>query len=210
MDIYITKNDTQLGPFSEDQLMGMLSGSVVSPRDLAWCEGAADWQALYSLLGLPAPPPSKPLKPKGVGGWLLIFCVGLTVLGPLITLGQIGASWHQAEPAFVMFPTIKTVIMWENFGFIVFAISGFVVGCIIWSGHSEGRNLARRFLLIRFIGFVTIEVIALFLMSGLPAAVISQGLSQFIIGIAQHSIIFLIWWFYFKKSKRVRNTYGEE
>ena len=30
-----------------------------------------------------------PTQYKGVGGWLLLFCLGLTVFGPLITLGKL-------------------------------------------------------------------------------------------------------------------------
>ena len=57
MHIYIAKNGTKTGPYSEEQVRGMLTGGLVSVDDSAWCEGAVDWQPLHSVLGLKQPPP---------------------------------------------------------------------------------------------------------------------------------------------------------
>lgn len=57
MHIYIAKNGTKTGPYSEEQVRGMLTGGIVSVDDSAWCEGAVDWQPLHSVLGLKRPPP---------------------------------------------------------------------------------------------------------------------------------------------------------
>ena len=219
-----------MGPFGQDQVIGMLSGGLVASTDLAWCQGVADWQPLHTLLGLPPPPPvvaassvttastvsttppstaAQPTSPTGVGGWLTFFCVGLTILGPLVVLGSIANTWSEAKPAFVSFPAIKAAIIWESAGSIVLLIYGFIVGCIVWSGSPQGRTIARRYLLIRFFGFVGIEVFALFLLRDIPASAFSEVVLQMVIAIAQNAIAFLIWWFYFKKSKRVSNTYGE-
>src|SRR6476646_4200612 len=99
MQIYIAKNGSQTGPFTEEQTRGMVSAGSHSPDDLAWIEGAADWQPLHSILGISQPPPisNPPVQashgpsitndgPTGVGGWLVFFCVGLTILSPLVVL----------------------------------------------------------------------------------------------------------------------------
>ena len=106
MNIYISKSGTQTGPFGEEQLQGMLAEGVVAPDDLAWREGLPEWQPLHLLLGIhqpppiPAAPPPMPAPapistpsaqaagPVGVGGWLVFFCVGLTIISPLLSLSK--------------------------------------------------------------------------------------------------------------------------
>lgn len=147
-------------------------------------------------------------SPKGVGGWLLLFCVTLTILSPLANLAQISGIWLQAESALNEFPTLKLAILWENTGRIVLVIYGFIVGCMLWSGNPNGREIAKTFLLIRIFGFIGIEFIAVLIMGDLPTEVSAHVVGSALGAVFRNLIVFLIWWFYFKKSKRVRNTYG--
>jgi hypothetical protein len=156
-----------------------------------------------------APSPVAATGPKGVGGWLVLFCVGLTVLGPLYALGQISMNWEKAQPAFSQFPSFKTAIMWENAGSIALLIYGFIVGCMIWSGNPNGREIAKKFLLIRLFGFIGIEIITIIIMGDMPSQVVASVIGACVGAVLANAFWFLIWWFYFKKSKRVRNTYGE-
>ena len=227
MQIYTAKNGIQTGPFSENQLHGMLTGGFVSPSDLAWHDGLPDWQPLHTILGLRLPPPiptshpllaappatvARPVGPTGVGGWLIFFCVGLTILSPLFVLGSMVYYWSLAEPAFIRFPAIKTAVLWENFGSIVLLIYGFIVGCIVWSGDSKGRGIARQFLLIQLFGLIGVELIALsiMMMGDLPRQVVASAAGAMVGVVFKSVVYFLVWWFYFKKSKRVKNTYGDE
>ena len=76
----------------------------------------------------PPVPPSistSAVGPKGVGGWLAIFGVWL-ILGTIAWFGQIGGAWEAAEAGFEQFPDIKTVLMWENFGYALLSIYGFL------------------------------------------------------------------------------------
>lgn len=225
MQIYITKNGNQTGPFTEEQTRGMIAAGMISHDDLAWIEGSPDWKPLNTVLGVSQPPPHPastipaPLAhtltnssdgPTGVGGWLVFFCVGLTILSPLFSLGQMVNGWEQSKPAFSSFPTIKSALIWENLGSVAILIYGFIVGCMIWSGSSEGRNIARRFLLIRFFGFIGVEVVAILIMGDLPSQMVSAGIGGVVGAIFREGVYFAIWWLYFNKSKRVRNTYGNQ
>lgn len=161
-----------------------------------------------------APPtlPSQPgpnVGPKGVGGWLMFFCVGLTILGPLFSLGQMASGWEEAKPAFDRLASLRTAIYWENFGTTLILIYGFVVGCIIWGGNESGKRLAKQYLLTRLFGFLGIELVTFLLMLGLPSQVVAAALGGIVGAVFREAIYFLFWWLYFKKSKRVRNTYGE-
>ena len=49
MQIYISKNNQQLGPFDEQIVMAMLRNGQLSPNDMAFQSGQANWQPLNSI-----------------------------------------------------------------------------------------------------------------------------------------------------------------
>jgi|GEM_PF-1005530 hypothetical protein len=147
---------------------------------------------------------------SGVGGWLIFFCVGLTILGPLWSIGQLTSTYEKAKPALDRFPALKSAVDFETGGSVILLIYGFIVGCIIWSGSPSGRRVARQFLVIRLVGFLGIEAITFSMISDMAPAATAAGTSEAFTAIFREVIYFLIWWFYFKRSVRVRNTYGPE
>lgn len=210
-----------------------MAAKMVSPDDLAWCEGEGSWTPIQALLGAvdspaPYPPPPPPAAAdaqvqgeshtrvqeknalQGVGGWLTFFCVSLTILGPFWSLGQLTEAYDKAKPAFDRFPALKSAVDFETWGSAAIIIYGFVVGCMIWSGSPSGRRLARQYLIIRLIGFIAVEAIAFSMISGVSPAALGAGASEGFGAILQSLLYFAIWWLYFKRSKRVRNTYGPE
>ena len=193
----------------------MIAKGAVAPITLAWKEGMSDWAPLNTIVACAEtqqatapPPPVAATGPKGVGGWLVFFCVVLTILGPLHFLAQISIAWKQFPPVFAQFPNLKTAIMWEQAGLIALLIYGFIVGCMIWNGNPRGREIAKKFLLIRLFGFIGIEFITVVIMRELPSQVVASVIDGVAVAVFVNLISFLIWWLYFKKSKRVRNTYG--
>jgi hypothetical protein len=50
MDIYITKNNSRSGPFTEDQVREMIATAKVSKKDAAWHEGLVEWVALGEII----------------------------------------------------------------------------------------------------------------------------------------------------------------
>ena len=148
--------------------------------------------------------------PIGVGGWLLFFCVSLTIIGPLFSFGILMDSWETAKPAFAYIPSLKTITSFELLGSVVIIVYGFVIGCKIWSGNPKGKWLAKQYLKVRFFGFIGIETIVLLMMylNKMPSSwmpgIIGGMIGRVIFG---EGFFFLAWWFYFKKSKRVKNSY---
>jgi len=57
MDIYVYKDEKQLGPFANAQVAEALRDGKFSYDDIAWREGWTDWRPLRTLF--PPPPPSK-------------------------------------------------------------------------------------------------------------------------------------------------------
>lgn len=210
----------------------MIGANLVSSEDLAWQEGQGPWEPIRAVLGMVEPPALHPPPPPaatqtdaedqlrakmqkkttlyGVGGWLTFFCVGLTILGPLWSLGQLTEAYDKAKPAFERFPALKSAVDFETWGSAAIVIYGFVVGCVIWSGSPSGRRVARQYLIFRLVGFIAIEAIAFSMISGVSTAAVGAVAAEGFTAILQGAVYFLIWWFYFKRSKRVRNTYGPE
>lgn len=60
MEIWIGRDGERHGPYKEDDVRQWLRSGQVSPQDLAWYEGLADWQPLSVLFPdtPPAPPPA--------------------------------------------------------------------------------------------------------------------------------------------------------
>jgi hypothetical protein len=144
----------------------------------------------------------------GVGGWLLFFCIGLTILGPIIGAVRISDSWIKAEPAFDRFPSVRTATLFETCGSIAIVLYGFIVGCLIWNGVPYGKRIAKQYLLICLIAVVIVKLVTVWLIRDLPSVTVDAVITAVLPGLLAAAISTLIWWLYFKRSVRVRNTYG--
>ena len=56
MQIYISRNDEQFGPYSREELTSCLEQGSLTLEDFAWHEELADWKRLGELIQVPAPP----------------------------------------------------------------------------------------------------------------------------------------------------------
>ena len=59
MQIYLIQNGQQIGPFTVEQVRGMLAAQSITLTDQGWHEGLAGWQPLNTFL----PSPPKPTAP---------------------------------------------------------------------------------------------------------------------------------------------------
>jgi hypothetical protein len=81
---------------------------------------------------------------------------------------------------------------------------GFIIGCLIWNGVPYGKLIAKQYLLIRLVRLAGVETIALGL---LPMAAVNAGIVAAIPDYIGAAVFSLVWWLYFQRSVRVRNTY---
>lgn len=93
MQIYISKNNQQLGPFEEAKVIEMLENGQLSPTDAAIRQGDTKWEALrnfYPHIGNkinvvnPVAPVAQ-LSPKKSRKGLLLGCGGFLLIGLLVT-----------------------------------------------------------------------------------------------------------------------------
>jgi len=234
MPIIVLQNGKQYGPYELYELSERVSQGSFSPTDLCWQDGWANWMPISTALTppsiLPAAfsvSPASPLKqenlrlrpgirnafeeswgPQGVGGWLLFFCVLLTIVSPLISGLQLKVSWEMAQPTLRLYPDLKDVIVFENYGTVFVLGYGMIVGLVIWTGNPSGREIAKTYLLIRFVGFIGIEFYAFNLLDGVGQNISNAVFKGMIMAGGRELVFLSIWWAYFAKSRRVANTYG--
>jgi hypothetical protein len=92
MQIFIAKNGQQLGPYTLEHIQGQVAAGALSPLDLAWYEGLADWAPLSQIPGYrapeaaaahpafsPEPPPYRAPRPI----WATVISIYLFVTVPL-------------------------------------------------------------------------------------------------------------------------------
>ena len=106
---------------------------------------------------------------KGVGGWLLIFCLSLTVFSPLFTIVSGVSNYRDVSPYFDQFPGLMNVTIIDRVlatGLTIFSI---YVGIWLWKVRSGSVKIAKYFLLV-CLGYSVLVNLLLF-MAGLPPQV---------------------------------------
>ena len=151
----------------------------------------------------PAPAPAQPrspyafvtipqnLGPSGVGGWLLFYCIGLSILTPLMGLAQFSILLHFLNYEYVL-----------DFMRVIY---GTVVGIVLWMKRPIAIFLLRIYFIV-IAGTLLLGVlrlVALSLRTHTSIALV-QGFTRVIAQIG----FSILWFAYFRKSERVRNTYG--
>jgi uncharacterized protein DUF2569 len=142
---------------------------------------------------------------RGVAGWLLFFCVSLTVLNPvssviLLTIGFIGNA-----PYFIQFPGLLVLTVIDTVVSLALMSASVYAGVGLWRVRPGAVRIARMFL----IAGAVYALLAPFtpLLAGLPAeangALIQAGLQ----GAARGVLYYVIWLNYLNRSKRVLATY---
>lgn len=132
----------------------------------------------------------EPTRLRGVGGWLLLFCIVTTITAPLA---------HIADAA----KTNDTVVGLIDVSFTILA---FYTGLSVWRVRRQAFRWVRAYLItVVCLGIVT-YILSLGQASDTVAELIATRLnSSQTIGSV---IAAVMWWQYFKKSKRVNATFG--
>jgi hypothetical protein len=130
------------------------------------------------------------LGPKGVGGWLWIFCVNASVLAPAFALARWSERGFQ-NPVYAL----------EQ----IRLLYGAVVGVFLWMQLPIALVLLRIYFIfvaaefvllwLRLVSVALARHVSLFELTGFSPTLWALGLA-------------LAWFLYFRKSQRVRNTYG--
>jgi hypothetical protein len=142
---------------------------------------------------------------KGVGGWLLLFCLGLTLIGPIISLNAIVVGYNGTSKYFTQFPGL--LLLWAidtllSLGLIAF---GIYAGIRLWSIRPGAVTMAKRYLMCT-LGYYTVAAVLPFFV-GLPSVANEAMILPVIKNTLKGILTFAIWYSYLNKSKRVNATY---
>jgi hypothetical protein len=126
--------------------------------------------------------------PTGVAGWLLFFCLASAILRPLAIIG-------------LVMPTLKAT---SPYTYMVLALTAFgmILGTLLWMGKPEALPYVRLLLGSELI-LIAVRVVRTFMMH-LP----SPNRSVLVAKDVTVAFIPVLWYVYFRTSRRVRNTYG--
>lgn len=114
MEVWIGRDGERHGPYTEADIRQWLASGEVSPADLGWYEGLADWQPLSVLFpdALPNAVPGDPASTppplastlalgdyagfwKRVGAWIIDYLIVLVPVGVIaFSMGAMGAFEH--------------------------------------------------------------------------------------------------------------------
>ena len=136
---------------------------------------------------------------KGVKGWLLWSCIGLTIIMPLATAFYLVSGYDQLSPSFSSYPNLRQYFLVQSVLGIGLTLYGIYTGIALWRVSRNAVNIAFTFLWV-YLG-------CNFLMLLLPFLF---GLS--VRGGVWEKIVFAIlsytvWYLYLLCSKRVKATY---
>ena len=141
----------------------------------------------------------------GVRGWLLLFCMSLTIFSPLYSAYTLFVSYEELSPLFKTYPVLEnlvTVDIYLSIGLMIFSI---YAGSSLWNIKPRAVEIAKIFLKV-FLIYTIIGSIFPF-MAGLPSAANEAIVFGAITVILRSIIYYAVWFTFLEKSKRVKATY---
>jgi hypothetical protein len=142
---------------------------------------------------------------QGVGGWLLLLCLSLTVFNPLLTLITFLSSYDQTSGYFSMFPGLMLVTVIDTLLSLALMIFSVYAGTGLWTLRQGAVQTAKNCLLC-YLGYYFISAILPY-MAGLPLSANQAMFAETFMGVIRGVIYVSIWYSYLNKSVRVMNTY---
>lgn len=152
---------------------------------------------------------AKNLYISGVGGWLGLLVVGLTILGPLLGFSQLS---NELGAAMREFPQLANNAQWQNYtqvSWLIFTASAsvsFAAGYRLWKIHfpESVRFAILALWLAGPLGNVLYVTSAITIFGSKAGG---DAIAQMVGGTISSFIVAGIWTAYLMRSVRVKNTY---
>jgi len=142
---------------------------------------------------------------KGVGGWLLLFVIGQLALRPMLFFASLIKSTPIADVA-QRFPATARIITIEATIQIALLIGGIIVGLVLFkTGVSWPVLLTKIYLVAN--ATLNLALAVVYFGTDLPEFTRTSLIAKGIISGVLVSIVCLLWFLYFTKSRRVQATY---
>lgn len=144
---------------------------------------------------------------RGVGGWLLFFCVSITILTPLASLASTVIGFIQSVPYFSQNLGLMALVLADT------ALSLAIIGACVYAGVSLWRVRPKAVHMVRIV-LIVLAIYALLaplepLLLGLTADARQQIIDIWMQTAWRNAMYAVIWLNYLMRSKRVRATYAD-
>ncbi len=143
---------------------------------------------------------------EGVGGWLLVLCIVLTIGTPLVAAHNLISNFQQASSEFEYIRGL------EEYLFFVMGLRLFLVifsmhaGISLWTERPHAVRTAKIYLWLFLAGLI-VGVATFFLMVDWPEERMQVLIREVTIEVVQSLVFFIVCYLYLVRSKRVKATY---
>ncbi len=146
-----------------------------------------------------------PDENRGVAGWLLFFCIVLTILSPIATVVTLATGIKQALPIMVEFPGLRNLMIIDSVLSVLLMAFSIYAGTGLWNVRPGAVRTAKTYLLT----FLAYQALASFLpfTAGLPKEANAAMMKQVTSDAIRSMIFFGVWFSFLSVSKRVKATY---
>lgn len=145
---------------------------------------------------------------KGVGGWLLLFCLILTVISPLFSVISFFIDFSSSSQYFGQYPRLKTIIAIDGVLFAGVMAFGIYSGILLWTISPNAVKIARTYLIV-YLGIIILEVFRPLLLELPPDLSHDMVVTGLRAAGYRYAFFVSVWYSYLNKSKRVKATYPE-
>lgn len=163
---------------------------------------AIRWQRKKTALEPPGPNGE---HPYGVRSWLALFIFLSFTLGPLLNIGITFKGLHDAE---MQTPQLLAMGAWQVYKVICWVVVAILIAWQVWMGYTLKNKLEPRSVVIAkvfIVGSVVfsagVDLIALFVLFR-----VGPG-TESLLALVKPVLAAVIWFTYFSRSQRVKNTY---
>ncbi|HJX84202.1 MAG TPA: zinc-ribbon domain-containing protein [Candidatus Angelobacter sp.] len=177
------------------------------PETASFCAdcGQPANQPVAPAAGYGGPPPASaytaaPSNLRGVSGWLVVFCVGFTILWPIWTLLQYALSGLSILHHFIPLALLGPIR-------IAF---GIVVGIMLWAGKPVALMVLRIYLALTGLLMLWSIVTWVQIIMRFPRYFESPSSISSLLTLALNLVFLVSTIAYFAMSKRVQATYGSK
>ncbi len=144
---------------------------------------------------------------KGVKGWLLFFCISLTILDPAAAVINLSLVVTISRPLFEKSPALLRLVTVSGACTIALALLGIYAGLSMWKVLPNAVKAARLYLMSVF--YYSIFAIYLPNLVGMTGDSLKELKDASLVNNIRTILYIAIWYVYLRISKRVKATYGK-
>jgi hypothetical protein len=151
------------------------------------------------------PPGPNGEHPYGIRSWLALFIFVCFTFGPLLNIGTVFKGLGDAE---TQNPNLLDIGAWQTYKIVSWAVVAILIAWQVWMGYTLKSRLEPRSVLVAKVFLVGslafsagTDVIAVFVLFH-----VGPG-PEYFLALVKPGLASAIWFAYFSRSKRVRNTY---